>query len=119
MSIKIVNAYKNNTSLLFLTLALAVGIGLGTSVCVIGNPLYLAVGLIGLVAGLLAWKRIDYGLIVLVFMTFTRLSDVLIQYHGAPSVAKFFVPVLLLIVLGRWLLFQEDPAPWGKTAVLS
>lgn len=118
MVVKIVSAYKKNNSLLFGALALAVGTMLGISVWFIGNPLYLAIGLIGLIAGLLTWQHVEYGLIVLVFITYTRLSDVLIQYHGAPSVAKLFVPLLLLIVVGRWWLFQEEPSPWGKTAVL-
>lgn len=118
MVIDLIEKSKNNSTLLFLALALIAGTALGVSVWLVDTPLYLFVGLGALLAGFLTWQKVEYGLLVLVFITYTRLSDVLIQYHGAPSVAKLFVPLLLLIVLGRWFLFREEPAPWGKTAVL-
>ncbi len=60
----------------------------------------------------------EYGLLVLIFITFARISDVLIKYHGAPSVAKVFIPALLVVIIARWLLFRIEPSPWLTTAVV-
>ncbi len=102
----------------FVGLAVMVGLILGGLTGLVGQPLYIVAGLAGLAVGVLTLFYIEFGLLVLVVLTYTRLSDVLVQYHGAPSVAKLFVPMLLLVVFARWLLLQKKPAPWTKTAVL-
>jgi hypothetical protein len=47
-------------------------------------------------------------------MVYTNLSDVMIETHGAPSVAKFFVPLLLLVVLARWILLGAPLKGWHR-----
>ncbi|MBK8984680.1 MAG: O-antigen ligase family protein [Chloroflexi bacterium] len=102
----------------FAALAAVVGLVLGLLTGMVGQPLYLFVAFAGLTVGVLTLFYVELGLLALVVLTFTRLSDVLVQYHGAPSVAKLFVPMLLLVVFTRWLLLQKKPAPWTRTAVL-
>jgi putative inorganic carbon (hco3(-)) transporter len=58
------------------------------------------------------------GLAVLVFLTWSRLSDALISSVGAPSVAQPYVVFLLLVVIGRWFLLGEEPARWRQPAML-
>lgn len=117
MQARMISYLNQHTTSLFVALALLAGAVLGLAVPLVGNPLYLIGGVFVLLAGFLALQRIEYGLLILVTITYTRLSDVLIQYHGAPSVAKLFVPLLLALVLGRWVLYREEPASWLKTAV--
>lgn len=76
----------------FVGLAVVVGLVLGGLTGLVGQPLYIVAGLAGLAVGVLTLFYIEFGLLVLVVLTYTRLSDVLVQYHGAPSVAKLFVP---------------------------
>ena len=70
---------------------------------------------------LLIWlivTRPDLGLAVLVFITYTRFSDVLEQYHGLPS---FVIPLALLLVgvmFWRWRVKDEHLHNWEVTAVL-
>lgn len=54
----------------------------------------------------------ELGLLLLVFLTYTRASDALIQSIGAPSLAKPFIVFLLLIILSRAILFREKPKNW-------
>ncbi len=98
--------------------AAAVGLAVGFLAGFIGQPLYLFGALAAVGIGLLTLFKIEFGLLALIIITYTRLSDVLVQFHGAPSVAKLFVPALLLVVFARWLILQKKPAPWTKTAVL-
>jgi putative inorganic carbon (hco3(-)) transporter len=58
------------------------------------------------------------GLAVLVFLTWSRLSDALISSVGAPSVAQPYVVFLLLVMIGRWFLLGEEPARWRQPAML-
>ena len=60
----------------------------------------------------------ELGLLLLVFISYTRLSDILIKFHGAPSVAKFFVVLLVIVILVRWLMYDETPLGWSKAAWL-
>lgn len=65
------------------------------------------------VAGLalLAVQRPDWGLYALVFATYLSLSEVAVNDHGAPSLAKFLVLGLLATVMVRWLLYGDRPTP--------
>lgn len=99
-------------------LAVIIGLMLGLLTGLVGQPLYLFGLLVGAGVGVLALFRVEYGLLALIVISYTRVSDVLVQYHGAPSVAKLFVPALLLIIFARWLILDKKPAPWTKTAVL-
>jgi O-antigen ligase len=60
----------------------------------------------------------QWGLLFLVFMVYVRLSDVLIKSYGAPSTAKPFIALLFLIIIVRWLLYQEKPEGWQRPTLL-
>ncbi len=87
---------------------------------VVGVPdaLKLFVIVVGLFAFVVSLARVDWGLLVLLFISYTRFSDVVVQYHGAPSVAKSFVLLLLLAIAARWVVYGEKPEGWQKPAVL-
>ncbi len=106
------------STLLLAALALGAGGLVSLMVAGIERPLYLFLLAAGLLAGLGMLFNLELGLLVLVFITYTRFSDVMIQFHDAPSVAKLLVPALFLLVLGRWLLFGERPAGWQRPALL-
>ena len=52
----------------------------------------------------------EFGLLTLVFITYAQVSHVLIRHHGLPSIAKFLVPLLFLVVALRFWLFGERRA---------
>ncbi len=99
-------------------LALAVGGILGFLVPNVSDTWLLFGGLIGFISLLVILRRPDLGLLALVFITYTRLSDILVHDYGLPSIAKIFVPMLLGIILLRWVLFKERPAGWQRAALL-
>lgn len=69
--------------------------------------------LLCVVAGLaiLAVQRPDWGLYALTFATYLSLSEVAVNDHGAPSLAKFLVLGLLATVMVRWFLYGDRPTP--------
>ena len=76
---------------LFIPLAVILGVLAGGAVVFINNPLYILLTLAGLVVFLLSLYLEEFGLLVLVFISYSRFSDILIEYHGFISIAKPFV----------------------------
>ncbi len=96
---------------LFLVVTLVAGLSMAIAMMVL--PLEIAMALPMLLVGAyVCIVKIEWALVILVFMVYTNLSDVLIEEHGAPSVAKLFVPALLVVILARWPLFNESPKGW-------
>ena len=105
-------------SLGFAALAALTGAGTALAVSSFLGPVASAAAVLGLIVAALTIMRPDLGLLAFIFITYTRLSDVAIEYHGAPSIAKPFVALLALAILVRWVLYQEQPKGWLRPAVL-
>jgi putative inorganic carbon (hco3(-)) transporter len=99
-------------------IGLLVGVLAGILVIGVADALKLFVIVVGLFAFAVSITRVDWGLLVLVFITYTRLSDVAVQYHGAPSVAKSFVLLMLFAILARWIVYGEKPEGWQRPTFL-
>ncbi len=108
----------DNGRLLFGLLAIGTGIATGMLVAASSSPLVLIAAAVGLVAVFATIKQIELGLLALVFMTWTRLSDIAIKYHSAPSLAQWFFVLLMALILIRWLLYGERPQGWVRVAAL-
>lgn len=89
--------------------AVLLGITSGALVVYTNKPLYILVGIAGLIAFIATIGSVKFGLLFLTFITYTRLSDIVVQYYHAPSVAKSFIVLLILAVFIRWALFGERP----------
>lgn len=100
--------------------AIAVFLGLTAAVVVqvVQDPLVIFLGVSALLIGFLALSFLEYSVLVLVFITYIRLSDVLIAHHGAPSIAKLIVPLMMGILIARWIIWGRTPSPWYKAALL-
>jgi len=58
------------------------------------------------------------GLVILVFITWIRFSDVIVHVHNAPSVAQLFVPFLMGVIVLRWWMYKEAPTGWQRVAAV-
>lgn len=90
----------------------------GLLITEIAEPFILFVAVAGIFVCIGTIARIEGGLLALVFMTYTRFSDVLVKYHGAPSVAKSFVVLLIVAIIVRWRLYGEKPRGWERSTFL-
>jgi O-antigen ligase len=95
-------------------LPLCVGVAAGVFVVDAFDPRLVPVVIVGSLVGIAAFVRSDWGLLALVFVVYTRLSNVLVRAHGLPSIAKIFIPLLVLIILVRWLVHKEQPGSWKR-----
>ncbi len=102
----------------WLGMAAALGVAAGLVVGKASSPLILLVLGVGGVGAALILALPEVGLLVLVFTTYTNLSDVLIRSHGAPSVAKLLAPLVLIAIALRWARTGERPRGWGRPALL-
>lgn len=77
------------------------------------DPMILVGGIVAVAASILFLRlildRLEWGLLVLIFLTYTNFSDVLIKYHGAPSFTKALAPVLGVLIIYRWIAASERP----------
>ncbi len=103
---------------IFIFVALLAGAALGVFVVKYNQPVYLLLGAATLAVSALAALSVEFGLLVLLFMTYTRLSDIVIEYYNAPSIAKAYIAVLVLAILIRWVIFRERPKGWGTPLVI-
>ena len=105
------------TPLVFLSLGL--GLGVITALFIaydLAFLLFLALG--GLLVALAMFMRLDWGLLFLIFMVYTRFSDALVHHYSLPSVLQPFMLLLLLIMVSRRWLHGEMPQGWQGPALL-
>ena len=102
----------------FIPSAIVLGILGGVFVVVLDKPTYILMGLVGLVVFLASFYYVEFGLIVLVFLAYTRFSDVIIEYHSLPSVAKPYMVLIFITILLRWVIFHDRPQGWFKPALI-
>ncbi|WP_339134460.1 MAG: O-antigen ligase family protein [Candidatus Electrothrix sp. GW3-4] len=101
-----------NSTPFFIILALFTGITAGFVQLQLPHPLLLVILFIGLAVALCLFMKPEWGLLFMIFMIYTKLSYVLINYHGLPSIGKPVVLLMLLIILARWIWFGEKPENW-------
>lgn len=102
---------RSEKSLLLFIGLIGIGFGGLASLIVsqINNPLIIILGIVGIATVVAIAIRLELGLYALVFITYTRLSDVLVHEHSLPSIAQPLLLLLLSIVAIRWLLLSENP----------
>lgn len=100
---------SRSSSLLFGILAAVFGIAAGILIIMVGNPLYVLVGLAGLLGFVVTLASVEFGLLFLVFLTYTRFSDIVVHYYSAPSIAKLFIVLLIVAIFIRWAISNEHP----------
>ena len=104
-----------------LTTGAAIGLGTAVGLFVLNTasiPI-LVIVIIGLIAALSTFTKPELGLITLVFITYTRFSDILVHHHGAPSLAKPFIGLLILMIFVRWWWLGIRPVGWQRAAGLT
>ncbi|MBV7337968.1 O-antigen ligase family protein [Chloroflexi bacterium TSY] len=104
-------------TLLWTMIALVAGTTSSIIIILTGDPLLIVFGMIGLAILGITLFNTEIALLVLVFMIYARVSDVLYHHHGVPSIAKVYAPLLLLIVVARWFLFKERPLGWERPLI--
>lgn len=97
---------------LFAATAILLGVIAGFALLVIDEPLLLVAGILGLIATYIFIHQPALGLYTLIFITYIRLSDILVNEHGMPSLFKLYVPLLIGVILWRWLVHRETPIGW-------
>lgn len=105
-------------ALLFGGLALALGGAATLALPFIPNPLLVLALPVALVIGLATFANSELGLLILIFITYTRFSDVLLKYQGLPSIADPLIGLLFVVIVVRWLLYGERPKGWGRAALV-
>ena len=100
---------NRNAALLIAFLAVVLGAGMGILINYVNNPVYILVVLASLIGFVAAIASVEFGLLLLVFITYTRFSDIAVHDYHAPSVAKSFIVILLIGIFIRWVVSQERP----------
>jgi O-antigen ligase len=102
----------------YATAAVLLGVLAGVLVVWVNQPDYILLALAALIVFLLALYSKEFGLVVLIFISYTRFSDTMTEFQGVPSTAKPYLAILIVAILMRWAIFREIPKGWGNPAVL-
>jgi O-antigen ligase len=100
----------------FLAIVLGIAIGLYMS----GTPSLIETGAIiaGIVIVVFIIADLDIGLVILIVMNYLRISQIGINYYGAPPTALPLTILLLVAIAVKWLLTKEAPRGWLSGAIL-
>ncbi len=60
----------------------------------------------------------ELGLLALIFITTTQLSNVAISVYHLPSLAQPLAGMLMLVILIRFTLYGERPVGWARVAII-
>ncbi|MCP4141136.1 MAG: hypothetical protein GY755_12790 [Chloroflexi bacterium] len=114
------SVFKNNIWLYIATgiASALVGTVSGILIFKLDNPLFAIAGALAVVFALVTVTNLEFGLLALVFMVYTRASDVLVKFHDFPSVFKPFIALLIVAILLKWIIEKQISEGWGRSAVL-
>jgi len=96
---------------LLAVLAVLAGAVVAMAVSMFPSTTKLLVLVAGAAAAAATVYRVEWGLLALIWMGYTRFSDVMVN-NGAPSTATAFLGLLFLIIILRWILYNEKPQDW-------
>lgn len=108
--------YPRRHILWLIVACLCIGVVAGVAVGAVGS-LALVV-FFGMIAVFVTILQPDLGLAAFVVITYLQLSDVLIKFHGLPSIAQPMAVFLVGLVGLRLIFFQEWPARWGNAVLV-
>lgn len=98
------------------TLALLTGALAGVAVWLLGLLPLLALAISLGLAGI-TFLRPEIGGLALIFISYTRLSDVMLDYGLPVSISDLLVFWLLVVLTLRWFLYREIPSSWSRPAL--
>jgi O-antigen ligase len=100
---------SRSTVPLIIVVAILLGIVMGLVINYVDNPAYVLVGLVSLIGFVATIVSVEFGLLMLAFITYTRFSDIAVHTYNAPSIAKSFIVILLIGIFIRWIVTKEKP----------
>lgn len=74
--------------------------------------------ILGLISVAVTLWKIDWGLFMLVLISYARISDVAVHFYGAPSLLQPFIAFLAVLILIKWLVNGEAPRGWIRPALI-
>ncbi|MHC1785292.1 MAG: O-antigen ligase family protein [Anaerolineaceae bacterium] len=109
---------KKGFPIIFGLLAILLGIAAGSYLG--GTPSMIEAGAIiaGIVIIVFIFADLDVGLVILIIMNYLRISQIGINYYGAPPTALPLTLLLLLAIAVKWLLTKEAPKGWMSGTIL-
>ena len=105
---------RKSSNIVFAAIAIVVGIAIGFSFVVVRDKLVISGGLIALFLLSMIVFKPEWGVLLLVFISYTRFSDNLIDFYGFPSIARAYIGFLVVVIAIRWISFKEVPKGWEK-----
>jgi O-antigen ligase len=116
-----IKAFQKNSKwpvAIITVLAILLGASIGIIVEKASNLTYVLAATAGLVVVLITIANTEFGLLVFVFTTYIRASDILVHDYGAPSIARALIALLVLSIVLKWATSGNLPKGWLTAGVL-
>lgn len=98
--------------------AFVTGVVIAVAIRVVPNPLLLPVGAIGLFVALMGTQKPQSILVPFIYINYSYLSNVLITNYGLPSIVQPMIPLLVLIIVVRWVFYNDPPRGWERITIV-
>jgi glucan phosphoethanolaminetransferase (alkaline phosphatase superfamily) len=95
-------------------LAVLLGGGLGFAIISLDNPILAIAAVGGIIFAFFTVTNSEFGLLVLVFMIYTRFSDVMVKSYKTPSVLQPYLLLVLVGIVARWVFHRELSRDWMR-----
>ncbi|MBI9043226.1 MAG: O-antigen ligase family protein [Anaerolineaceae bacterium] len=98
--------------------AILAGLSAAISIVYLDSALMWLAGMAGIGVLIGTLLSLDWGLCVLIFIGYTRASDVAVHYYGAPSIITPYILLLVGLIVLRWMVYRRRPEGWEKPSLL-
>lgn len=99
-------------------LVIAIGIAAGSAVLLMANPLKALALAGGIALGVVIIDKPQWGVLLLIFTSYTYFSEVATEFHGAPSIILILVVLLLCGLVFQVFYYGEQVTGWQEFTIL-
>jgi putative inorganic carbon (HCO3(-)) transporter len=99
-------------------LVIAIGVTAGCAVLFIANPLKALALAGGLALGAVIIDKTRWGVLLLIFTSYTYFSEVATEFHGAPSIILILIALLICGLVFQFFYYGEQVTGWQEVTIL-
>jgi putative inorganic carbon (hco3(-)) transporter len=109
--------WQRNISIFFGIICVLTGVALGNMIPQTSSISLIFVITLGIVGAFVILINLEVGLYALIFMAYLRVSDIAVQFYGAPSILQPFFLLILVAIVINWIRFGMPQSKWTNAVV--
>lgn len=109
------SAKSKSISIAIACVGLVLSIAVGLLITGVSNSIYLVLVVLGLIAFVITFYRLDIGVAAMIFLLYTQTHLILGERYGVTNVVQGLIMLLILSMATRWIIYTpEIPQGWMR-----